>query len=84
MTWYNELKKQCEEDGENFHELICYPKVETLWEELNTKENAPSGKPFTAWGKNWIYFPLVYGGIEFIGKAPRNPCNIAMEHQGLF
>ena len=31
---------------------------------------------------NWVYFPICYDGAEWVGHAPRNPCDIAMEHQG--
>ena len=40
------------------------------------------GKAFTAWSKTRVYFPIVYDGAEWVGSAPRNPCNEACEHQG--
>lgn len=40
------------------------------------------GIPFTAWGEKYVYFPICYDGAEWVGFAPRNPCDIKMEHQG--
>lgn len=40
------------------------------------------GKPFTAWTKNWVLFPVQYDGAESVGYVPRNPCDIASEHCG--
>lgn len=40
------------------------------------------GQPFTAWSANWVYFPICYDGREWIGKAPRHPCDYSCKHQG--
>ena len=40
------------------------------------------GKPFTAWSEAMVYFPVVYDGAEWVGRAPRNPCDIATCHVG--
>lgn len=40
------------------------------------------GIPFTAWSERYVYFPIVYDGAEWVGRAPRNPCDEATEHQG--
>lgn len=40
------------------------------------------GCPFTAWSDARVYFPVVYDGKEWVGSAPRNPCDEATEHQG--
>jgi len=40
------------------------------------------GKPFTAWSKYWVYFPVVYDGAEWISRVPRNPCDKSMGHVG--
>ena len=43
---------------------------------------AEEGVAFTAWSENYVYFPINYDGAEWVGHAPRNPCDIKMEHQG--
>jgi len=40
------------------------------------------GEPFTAWSKEWVYFPVQYDGRESVGRVPRNPCAISTEHFG--
>jgi len=40
------------------------------------------GEPFTAWSKEWVYFPVQYDGRESVGRVPRNPCAIMTEHFG--
>ncbi len=55
-------------------------------EELDTPFNSgygtSEGKPFTAWSKKYVYFPVVYDGAEWVGSAPRNPCGEATDHVG--
>lgn len=41
-----------------------------------------NGKSFTAWGEKYVYFPVVYDGAEWVGYAPRNPCDEATSHWG--
>lgn len=40
------------------------------------------GEPFTAWGKRYVYFPVVYDGAEWVGSAPRDPCDEKTDHVG--
>ena len=40
------------------------------------------GSPFTAWSETRVYFPVVYDGAEWVGSAPRNPCNEKTYHVG--
>lgn len=40
------------------------------------------GEPFTAWSNDWVYFPVVYDGAEWVGRVPRDPCDIASNHVG--
>ena len=42
----------------------------------------PEGKPFTAWSKEWVYFPVCYDGAEWVERVPRNPCDVPTEHVG--
>jgi hypothetical protein len=86
--WYDLLKQAMEADGENFDARICTLSEEGLraefdyWPNGQEFANDTKGAPFTAWGERWVYFPLVYDGEEWVGHAPRNPCDIAMDHQG--
>ena len=76
------MKKACEEDGEVFADLVCTLDDEQLALMFDCDYGGTRGDSFTAWGKNWVYFPLCYDGSEWVGRAPRNPCDIVMDHQG--
>lgn len=81
-NWYEMLKEAMEEDGEDFEKRVCTLDEENLKREFDSGYGGAEGAPFTAWGEKWVYFPIVYDGAEWVGHAPRNPCDISMEHQG--
>lgn len=81
-NWYNELKEAMTADGEDFEQRQCTLTDEQLKEIFNNGYGGHEGAAFTAWGAKWVYFPLVYDGSEWVGHAPRNPCDISMNHQG--
>ena len=57
-----------------------------------TKEEAESkfhigyggtnGRPFTAWTKDRVYFPVCYDGAEWVESVPRNFPGSVTEHVG--
>lgn len=53
-----------------------------LNEQFDDGFGGSEGKPFTAWSDNYVYFPVVYDGAEWVGRAPRNPCDEATGHNG--
>lgn len=54
----------------------------TLDVTFDTGYGSAQGPSFTAWSANRVYFPLCYDGSEWVGSAPRNPCEQACVHQG--
>lgn len=50
--------------------------------EFSSGYGSSAGKPFTAWSETRVYFPVVYDGAEWVGSAPRNPCDEACTHSG--
>jgi hypothetical protein len=40
------------------------------------------GPPFTAWSEEYVYFPAVYDGEEWVERVPRNPCDTKTHHVG--
>tara|TARA_R110002126_G_scaffold13892_2_gene59336 strand:+ start:304 stop:558 length:255 start_codon:yes stop_codon:yes gene_type:complete len=40
------------------------------------------GMSFTAWSETRVYFPICYDGSEWVGSAPRNPCDEKTDHLG--
>ncbi|OGS95983.1 MAG: hypothetical protein A3H31_03280 [Gallionellales bacterium RIFCSPLOWO2_02_FULL_57_47] len=81
-SWYDMLQAAMKADGENFDKRTCTLDETSLRKEFDVGYGLPKGEFFTAWGEKWVYFPLCYDGLEWVGHAPRNPCDIAMAHQG--
>ena len=79
-TWYELIKETADERGEQIIE--CTLNDDELHCEFYAGFGGEEGASFTAWSENWVYFPLCYDGAEWCGSAPRNPCKIAMKHQG--
>ncbi len=80
-TWLELLTITCAKTGENVDELVCTLSQEELHFPFNAGFTGSMGKNFTAWGKNWVYFPLAYDNMTWVGHAPRNPGEIAMPCQ---
>jgi len=75
--------KELIKEAANSEEIIaCTLNDEELEECFDTGFGGHEGKPFTAWSENYVYFPVVYDGAEWVGRAPRNPCNNSTDHQG--
>jgi hypothetical protein len=62
--------------------MVCTLTAEELQVEFYGGYGGHNGKSFTAWTDARVYFPVVYDGAEWVGSAPRNPCDEATEHQG--
>ena len=80
-TWYELLTLTMDQDGEKFEDMVCTLSEAELRVPFDAGHTATMGKNFTAWGKNWVYFPLDYDNMQWVGHAPRNPCDIAIKHQ---
>ncbi len=68
--------------GEKIEDLTFHDPHFDLDEEFDDGYGAPTGLPFTAWGPNFVYFPICYDGAEWCGSAPRFPCDVATPHMG--
>ena len=77
-TW----RKEFEGIGVDASTLTITPSDLDLDKEFDCGYGGVEGKPFTAWSDDTVYFPLCYDGAEWIGSAPRNPCEKALGHQG--
>lgn len=62
--------------------VYCSLTSEELEKEFDDSYGGSEGSSFTAWGEKYVYFPIVYDGAEWVGHAPRNPCEVIMAHQG--
>lgn len=82
MTWKEGLQHAFKENGEDFSKMVSTLSEDELNIEFDDGYGLKEGIPFTAWGKKFVYFPICYDGSEWVGSAPRNPCNIKLLHQG--
>ena len=81
-NWKAMLMEEFEKRGEDFSKMVTTLTEEELEAEFDDGWGGTQGAPFTAWGERYVYFPIQYDGAEWVGSAPRNPCDEKTEHQG--
>jgi len=81
-TWRVMLEVECGKRGDKLSELQMTLTEEELDVEFDISFGLKEGKPFTAWSKDWVYFPVQYDGSEWVTSVPRNPCEYKTEHVG--
>ena len=82
-TWKREFDEFYEaEQKKNDTIIACTLTDDEMNAEFDGGYGGNEGKPFTAWSDKYVYFPICYDGSEWVGRAPRNPCDEATEHQG--
>lgn len=79
MANWKEMIKEVAGDDEI---IACTLTEDGLLREFNAGYGTSKGDAFTAWSERYVYFPVVYDGAEWVGRAPRNPCDEATEHVG--
>ena len=80
--WYDLLSEACQKTKEDVDSLVTTLSDEELHRTFFCGYGTVEGVPFTAWGSMFVYFPVVYDGSEWVGYAPRNPCEKATAHWG--
>ena len=82
-AWRKEITSQMIENNETWDSVeACTLSQEDLDIEFDDGFGSSMGKPFTVWTKNFVYFPAVYDGAEWVDSVPRNPCSVAKNHVG--
>ena len=95
-TWRELIEQTMEENGDDWSNVVEYKLAKNTWEEgdqtllppeeldrdFHCSYGGTEGAFFTLWSREFVYFPICYDGAEWCGSAPRNPCNVALEHQG--
>ena len=82
-TWRKMISEALAKNGEAWGDVVDIAIADgELDREFNDGYGTSEGAPFTLWTSKNVYFPIVYDGAEWVGHAPRNPCDITMEHQG--
>ena len=77
-SWRELIKEEAKDDKI----IYCTLSEEELDKKFDCDFGWAKGKPFTAWSEKYVYFPIVYDGAEWVGRAPRNPCDEATSHMG--
>lgn len=82
-TWKEELTNELLNNNEKLKDIIHNTLTdEQMLEEFDDGFGGSEGDAFTAWSKNFVYFPVVYDGSEWVSSVSRNPCDVATEHIG--
>jgi len=77
-NWRDLINKACDRDVITH----CTLSDDELLKEFYDGFGWSQGKSFTAWSNDYVYFPVVYDGSEWVGRAPRNPSEEVTDHQG--
>ena len=82
-SWRKMIQNEMEESGETWGDVEATTLTDAELDVMfNNGYGGSEGKPFTLWTHNRVYFPVVYDGAEWVGSAPRNPCEEATGHMG--
>lgn len=81
-SWTNDLKEAFKTTGDDYSKMITTLSDEELNVRFDDGFGGTEGPPFTAWGEKYVYFPVCYDGSEWVGWAPRNPCDEKCDHFG--
>lgn len=76
------LKEAFANNKEDYSKMVTTLTKDGLNREFDDGFGGSEGEPFTAWGEKYVYFPVVYDGAEWVGFAPRNPCDEKCSHFG--
>lgn len=82
-TWRELIRDEMTNNDEEFADLVsCTLSDEQLDVDFDSGYGGTEGAEFTAWSKNFVYFPVCYDGAEWCGSAHRNPNGKTTPHQG--
>lgn len=83
VSWRELISEALARNGESWGDILSITLTELEIDDVFDRGGGEvSGRPFTAWTRAHVYFPLVYDGLEWCGSAPRNPNDQALLHQG--
>jgi len=81
-SWREMFIEEFNQTGDSFENTVITLTDEELDVKFDSGHGETEGKKFTAWSKDWVYFPICYDGEEWIGRVARNPNGQATSHQG--
>ena len=78
MTW-----RECFEESYNDGPIVAVaPNEEALDVQFDDGFGGSEGPAVLIWTERYVYFPVVYDGSEWLGRAPRNPQSEGQQHVG--
>ena len=72
-TWREMINEAAAERGERIIQDTLTDGEAVI--EIDKGHIVTRGEGFTAWSENYVFFPICYDGVQWVGSAPRNPCN---------
>jgi hypothetical protein len=79
-TWRKEFESSREDDQSSV--VAVAPDDSVLDVEFDAGYGGSEGSPVLIWTEEYVYFPVVYDGAEWLGRAPRNPRPEGQSHEG--
>ena len=81
-SWRELIAEEMESSNDSGPLIACTLDGAGLDRSFGCGYGCSEGAPFTAWTATRVYFPVVYDGAEWVGSAPRNPCDEESYHHG--
>lgn len=82
-TWRVQLTETFEEIGDSWDNVMGTTLTEAQLDTVfYSGFGGSEGCAFTLWTRDFVYFPVVYDGAEWVGYVPRNPNGVATSHWG--
>lgn len=82
-SWRELINENMKEHGLTWADIIATTLTEKELDFMfDNGYGGSNGYHFTAWTKDRVFFPVQYDGAEWVGSAPRNPCDEKTEHVG--
>ena len=76
------LREEMDYAGDCGSVIRCTLSDEDMGVQFDAGQGKHKGARFTAWTETRGYFPVDCDGAEWVGSAPRDPCEQPTKHQG--
>lgn len=82
-NWKTLLDETLKENGDSWDNIEANTMTEVdMAKKFDSGYGGINGCPFTMWTKRYVYFPICYGGAEWVGSVSRHPDGKATYHHG--
>jgi hypothetical protein len=81
--WHECITEELARHGETWDDVVdCTLSADGLQKKFDPGFGCHEGAAFTAWTHRRVYFPVVYGGSEWVESVSRNPDGVPTTHVG--